>query len=95
LGTSKIKLYFLKSFRLITIITAEIARILSDSLIIPFYVTNYGIELDNLFIELKRDYENDLNKQGIQLVELESKINEYKNISAEFQQRLNSFNRTQ
>jgi hypothetical protein len=51
--------------------------------------------LDNLFTELKSEYEDDLKKQGIYLVELEGKINEFKNISAEFQQRLNSFNRTQ
>lgn len=80
---------------MITIITAEIARTLSDSLIIPFRATNYGLELDDLFADLVEEYGNDLKEQGIGLDDLSKIILKYKNESEKFHQRLNSINRTQ
>ena len=51
--------------------------------------------MDNLLADLKKEYGETLKNQAININELENKINTYKNISSQFQQRLNSFNRTQ
>jgi hypothetical protein len=85
----------LKSFKAVTTVVAELARRLSDSLILPFNCNNYATDMKNMMADLKKTYGSELNSQGISLNDLEEVINNYEKASLKFHERLDKIDKTQ
>ncbi len=74
---------------------AEIARVLSDSIIIPFNTTKYSIELKNLLNQFELDNRENLKNQNISTTYLEFAISNFTKVAQSFNNRINNLDKTQ
>ena len=74
-------------------ITAEMLRLFSSSLILPFDVTVYGTELQNYFNNFEKTYGSKLKSLNISLSSLETIVAKFKTETIDFSQRVASINR--
>ena len=88
-----LKNYIIKSFGIVTQVFAEMARVLSDSLIIPFNVTAYVHEMNVLIRDFKEEYGEALEKEKIYLNDLESAIEDFTNSAKIFQAKVKSLDK--
>ena len=72
----------------------EIARVLSDSLILPFNTTAYSTEMYTLLKEFKSEYGTKMDEQKIDLKPLEEAINNFTRVSNNFEERLKNIDKT-
>ena len=86
---------FLKSFKAIASVVAELARRLSDSLILPFNCINYATDMKKMLDDLKIKYGTVLDQQKISLTDLEAVINNFGKAAASFHSRLEKIDKTQ
>ena len=87
--------FCLQSFKAISTVVAELARRLSDSLILPFNCNEYADDMKIMLVDLKLKYGADLNNQNIKLDGLEESINNYAKASKQFHERLNKIDKSQ
>lgn len=91
---SFIQYYLFQSFKALTTVVAELARILSDSVILPFNCSNYAVDMRSMLAELKAKYEISLLQKNISLKGLEEAINFFSTAAKKFHSRLAKVDKT-
>ena len=90
-----LKNFKIQSFKAVATVVAELARRLSDDLILPFNCINYATDMKSMLDDLKINYGEILNEQNISLNPLQEVINNYENAARKFHQRLDKIDKTQ
>ena len=73
---------------------AELARQLSDSLVLPFNCTKYSDEIHDMFAELNDDYGDLLSKVNVSLTPLMRSMINFHKATLDFHNRLSSIDKT-
>ena len=73
---------------MIGIISGELLRRMSDSLILPFNLYTYARELEKEYNAFEVDYKIDLDTLNISLIELKASISNFTNTAKVFHERL-------
>ena len=77
-----------------SLITAELLRQCSDSLILPFNAKRYAKVLNNEYKTFKSKNQIHFNKLNISLNYLEDALKQFENVTEQFHNRLNSLDKT-
>lgn len=88
------KEFFFKSFRVVSQVFAELTRVLSDSIIIPFNASAYVYEMHVLLRDYREEYGEALEEQKISLKGLEDAIANFEKTVRDFEERVKKIDKT-
>ena len=79
---------------MMSIITAELARRIADSLILPFNLNTYAQALKEEYDSFELNYKSDLDKLNINLESLSYAVKNFTLVAANFHKRLDLADKT-
>lgn len=80
-------------FRQVAVVTSELTRRLSESLILPLNVKRYPVEIQKELESFERKNGDELNKLSISLDGLRASIKNLTQVTNQFQERLDKINK--
>lgn len=78
---------------MIGIISGELLRRMSDSLILPFNLNTYAKELRKEYDAFESEYKSDLHSLNISLLELRASVDNFTKTARDFHERLSMVNK--
>lgn len=87
-------LLLIKAFKVITSVVGELARRMSESLVLPFNCVTYAEELERELQSFEKMYASDFSEYKIDFSSLRLAAQNFTRIASEFHKRLNLIDKT-